>query len=352
MNNFNLNNWSLSEQIAYLHGILDTDGHFDFIIKKSKRMYKDNQVVPEISISQSSKNPAIINIVRGLLDSLGIAYEYKPNKTVCNNSKYNSQNLARGDKLLVTGINNVRKLLYLLLKSPVGLTGSKRHDLLIFKLFFERLVDQNLHNTANGRAQIIDLKYNLHGNEYGTPDYICSPSSLTREVWEARHEMPVGSTIGACKDFLKEKWRLYNEWHNELSISINSSDFFSKHQLEWKRYAQGVVDGDGSFSVSISFCAGKPRVSPAFKIACDHLSSFTLTVIKAYFKTLSIDGIITKSTTTRSYVFVVGKQQSVKNVVSFFLEYPLLGNRQKQVLMIRDVINTLVIKTPPRLCIG
>ena len=148
---------------------------------------------------QSSKNRDLPEIVqRTLIGEYGIRCSIKRSKG------------DRGDQLVVSRMNNVRKCLEIFTLMP--LYGLKRWDFCLMEALFDEIISQKLHNTPSGA--IIDLK-SLGGRSPHTRTYVsrvASPAGLPR------FGLAKGASRGAAASILQ---KIRDQWDDPPQLSAH-----------------------------------------------------------------------------------------------------------------------------------
>nr|YP_009710007.1 putative LAGLIDADG homing endonuclease [Coleochaete scutata]QFU80112.1 putative LAGLIDADG homing endonuclease [Coleochaete scutata] len=182
----------------------------------------------------------------------------------------------RGSEIKIEGLENVRKFVNLLDNLETKMYGLKFFDLCIMKqLYF--VIDENKHNTVEGRQQVIDLKFSLHTGPF---EYQAEANGrLGRDIWEERHGIVVGSSIGTARK--TEIYKQYEEHIKKTKLAMKKSQL----QLN-PSYISGLIEGDGCLCSFIirqnGFCI--PRFQNAFSFTIEKEGVFLLDVIAYYFK--------------------------------------------------------------------
>lgn len=280
--------------LDYLTGLFETDGSTSIIFKKDCTMATGYLVYPVVVFTQ--KNQQLLKCISKTLDQHGISY------TVENNERK-----GRGSNIKIAGIRQTKRFYELCFGSALPVSesalkrpmfGQKYLDLLKMQYFFD-IVESSEHNTPSGRAKIIDLKYSLHQHRVEVPlgmtTYRGDANSLansnsskarigfSREVWEGKHNLPPGSSIGAARDQIADAHRKY-ELYKEHMLQKTTSELRSEADLH-PDYISGIIEGDGCITLGCLQRRGLsfPRFTASFKIVMEEGGELLLHVVAKYF---------------------------------------------------------------------
>jgi hypothetical protein len=201
--------------------------------------------------------------------------------------------------------------------------GLKFRDLLIMKQVL-LIIDSKSHHTECGRKQIIDLKHGLDSLE---GDLAAKNNRLAREDWELRHGFLKNSSKHKTVEALKCVNLTYQ--NHVLKTTHEMSD---RTLLIPGDYISGVIEGDGSFSVTIRTYKNKtvPFFSLRFAVTCELDSELLLSVVSYY---LNDDKpLITRLKKSKASVYSA-KAAIIPFVLNSLKQYPLLKN----INYIRDI---------------
>lgn len=157
----------------------------------------------------------------------------------------------------IQGIANVKKFMDLIENNSCSFYGLKYIDFIYFTFLYE-IIKNNKHNTADGRKQIIDIKYHVHSltmphfswnkqdayNFYG--NILKSGTSLAREIWEIIHNFPVNSCLFTAQNYIQIAHEKYSRFHDTMVQQIRKNSFRIN-----ENFVTGVFQGDASVSVYI-----------------------------------------------------------------------------------------------------
>lgn len=219
------------------------------------------RIFPVATFSQ--KDVLMLNAVGKTLTKYNITWKIEHNNT-------------RASNLLIQGLENVRKFVNILDNLETKMYGLKFFDLCIMKRLY-CIVDENRHNTVEGRQEVIDLKFSLHTgkDEYQTD----TNGRLARHIWEERHGIVVGSSIGTA--IKTEIFKQYEDHIAKTKLAMENSQLTLNPS-----YISGLIEGDGSLSSLIlrrnGFCI--PKFSNVFSLTVEKEGVFLLDVMAYYLK--------------------------------------------------------------------
>jgi hypothetical protein len=126
----------------------------------------------------------------------------------------------RASNLIISGINEVRKFLDLFNKAEARMHGIQWVDLHIMRAVLS-IIEENRHNSLEGRLEIIDLKFHMHvDSEEEAAKRI---GGLSRVSWEKRHKSVPGSSykkaISTIKLIYENYKRHQQSWADQKAVN-------------------------------------------------------------------------------------------------------------------------------------
>jgi hypothetical protein len=294
----------------YLAGLIETDGSFHLF-------FSGNNLKPVIKVAQKS-NTNLLAEVSKFLQSHNITFEIKRGQQTT------PENKGRASELVVSGKNNVSKLLNLFAKnsskeSPFVFTGVKQRDFMIMQTILWSEKPLTL-------AQQLGFKKSLHKSNQDEPDFDFQ-GSVPRNQYEKRFGLTQGQSIKDCKKMLESIDNDYKKFQENLNKCIQNKSL--KVPAD---FVAGVIDGDGYYGVSMRVRANNNLDwEPQFQLVVDIRSTITLAVI---FYAFNVKGSLqsTASSVTRR----CRSERDLKTLVEYHKKFPLIGDlRQKQLEQIQ-----------------
>jgi len=88
------------------------------------------------------------------------------------------------------------------------------------------IIEENRHNSSDGRLEIIDLKFHMHTYSLADAYKKKQSKSLSRMEWERRHKQVVGSSIGKAQKFLQQMYVDYKQHVLDTQAMIQAKRLF------------------------------------------------------------------------------------------------------------------------------
>ncbi|MCY7292123.1 MAG: hypothetical protein LH615_08070 [Ferruginibacter sp.] len=209
--------------LDYFKGMVETDGSFQIQGTAFKAIFK---------LSQKT-NTNWIPLTQKYLESHGIPSKIKQG---------GSSPQSRASDLLVTGKNNVRKVIALLRSEPgtqVIFTGGKMRDFLLMEEFVK-----NLHLST---AQRLGIKKSMHKSNQLEPDLL-GAGSTPRAMYESQLGLQPGQSIVETTRILNK----IDDAYAKLQIQLRGEMQKGTLQVPLDSLS-AVVDGDGGYYVYVGF---------------------------------------------------------------------------------------------------
>lgn len=319
--------------LDYLLGFFESDGGFTILLKKDDSMTLNYRVFPVAIFWSVDKN--ILEKIFNTLKYLNIPCKNKHEKT-------------RTPSVQIQGILNVKKFLDLITSNQKCFYSMKYIDFL-YMFFLYDIIDNNKHNTVEGRKQIIDLKYHLHtlcfldnSNKYMliNPEELKS-TTLSREVWEIRHGFPVGSSLLCAQKYVQDAHKKYYCHIESLLKQIQNNTLCLS-----ENFVTGAFEGDGSVGVSIRTTKRKKSLQPddrqslpyfdiQITLSGDIYSEIWLRAIASFFKDNSpyIRNLFPK----KAFIYQLRKPQ-IALFIRHIKKFPLVVSQGKLAVFVYNVL--------------
>jgi hypothetical protein len=299
-------------------------------------------VYPEVVFTQ--KNQQLFKCLSITLDQHGISY------TVENNELN-----GRGSNIKIAGIRQTKRFYELCfgltLSEPPKrpMFGQKYLDFLKMQYFFD-IVDSSEHNTPSGRAKIIDLKYSLHQHMIEalpprTSFLRGKGVGFSREVWEEKHNLPLGSSIGAAREQIAEAHRKY-ELHKQQTLQKTASELAALRLNP--DYISGIIEGDGCITLGCLQRKGLsfPRFSASFKIVIEEGGELLLHVVAKYF--FDDRPYIARDRVKASSYYHTSRRSVLTSISEHLVSHPVLFKR-KEAHCLAEILSVWDITRQPAL---
>jgi hypothetical protein len=289
----------------YISGLLESDGSLRCDIDSESGNLK-----PVIKIS-SKTNKNTLQDVKEFLDQEGI------NCTVEGKQPPKLNPSGRAPSLIVQGKLNCSNFSAKLIEFGVcmkhsgykcSLLGNKQRNLM--------LLEEVCKSNALSKQEKLDLFKTFHKSNYDDNDTL---SGTPRNVLEKTLKIEPNSSVKAAESLIREvdsKFQLHLAKVDSLNGKLTGA------------YVAGLYDGDGGFNITIS-------VKKADKILEFTIDiNLTLPAIdKLIFKAIQMTFEISDATLQKlgnCYQLKIRKAASVKKVISFFEDFPVLGDHKIQ----------------------
>lgn len=213
--------------VNYLRGFLESDGSFQIHIS-------GGDFKPLVKLTQRDK--LTLDVFEKFLNSKGITSFQEAGDT--------SNPAGRAGNLIVSGKNNVAKLLNLLESENTDsflFASVKQRDFLIMKAYTSMSV-----NSEKSTAVALGLKKSLGKETRNDPDNDVGNAKSTAQ-WEESLGLPPGATAENSEKLI-EIDEAYATHVKTLKESISNSSLVVNGN-----YISGLIDGDGHYHVEIKF---------------------------------------------------------------------------------------------------
>lgn len=213
--------------VNYLRGFLESDGSFQIHIS-------NGDFKPLVKLTQMHKST--LDVFEEFLKSKGI--------TSFQEARDTSSPAGRAGNLIVSGKNNVAKLLHLLESENTDsflFAAVKQRDFLIMKAYTSMSV-----NSEKSTAVALGLKKSLHKETLNDPDNDVGGAKSTAQ-WEESLGLPPGATA-KNQEKLMEIDEAYATHVKTLKESISNGSLVVN-----ENYISGLIDGDGHYHVEFKF---------------------------------------------------------------------------------------------------
>jgi hypothetical protein len=291
------------------------NGGFQIIFKKDATMTLGYRIQPTAVFSQ--RDHECLERIALLLKSHSIVVRWEDNRSK-----------ERASNLRVEGLQNVRDFCDLIERTDCKMYSLKWRDLLIMKAFYV-IVDQKRQNSKEGRLQIIDLKYQLHGME----ELQSVGSRLSRNEWETRHNFAHNASLDMSSDLMAEINTAYKEHQRVTRLSINNETLKPSGE-----YISGIIDGDGCISCEISIHPINTNIRPRFTLrvsfSAEQGSELLLEVIAYLF---DAKPIIRPAWKGKAIVYSAASRAALLRILDHITRFPVVG-KQPQSVMLRETL--------------
>jgi uncharacterized protein (DUF1919 family) len=302
-------NTAFDMSLDYLVGFFETDGSAQIIFKEDKTMTLGYRLLPTVVFSQ--KHTQILDGVRDLLMAHQIPTRFEVGK-------------GRASNLRIEGLISVKKFITLLAEYP--LYSSKWIDLFIMRAVYS-IIEENRHNSPDGRLQIIDLKFHMHSFSLEDASKKKQSKSLSRKEWELRHKQPVGSSTGKAQKVLEKMYVDYQKHVLETQVAIGAQ----RLQIRGD-YISGLIDGDGWISFHISPPQKGLSFSCSLGLCVEKGALLLLEVFCYYFQENFERKSKLKSFHPRgkaAHVYSTSNKAILQKLAEHAEKYPLVGKRSQ-----------------------